>query len=245
MRKSVLQNLIKEAEGKYEGWEQSEGLSEETKDRLLSMVREEEAKKESRSAEKTMVSSMSPKYLVPLAAGLILLSGMSVMGDKSWWMRGTDGEIKGELTTKIENAGKDTIMEEENAMYQEIAEQLGISPMMFGYVPDGMVLDSYAISPDTGWAFVNYMYQGTCISVQMSKGLTESLSNVRWDGEVREIDIEFETPGYEVNAYCVDVEHGNYGASIYYAGGYYCILGRFESEKDFLMLLREIYFESL
>ena len=63
------------------------------------------------------------------------------------------------------------IMEE---IYQEIAETLGIAALRLGYCPDGMVLDSYMIMENTGWAYVNYLYEGETITIQMVKDYKET-----------------------------------------------------------------------
>ena len=51
--------------------------------------------------------------------------------------------------------------------------------------------------------------------------------------------------GYEIEAYCVDEEHQNYGASLTYGNGYYNIFGSFSSKENFLEILNGIYFKNM
>ena len=71
---------------------------------------------------------------------------------------------------------------------EEIAEKLGIVPMWLGYMPAGMVLDSYTIMESTGWATINYVYDDKLICVQMAKENAEVSSNVQWDGVCEKIE---------------------------------------------------------
>ena len=145
----------------------------------------------------------------------------------------------------VDNEDKADILLEEETIYQEIADKLGIAPMRLGWMPEGMALDSYTIIEDTGWAYLNYLYNEQLISIQMTRESLEMSSNVQWDGEARKLDNIKNSYGYEMEAYCVDEENNNYGASLTYANGYYSILGFFSSEDDFLEILNGIYFKSM
>ena len=41
---------------------------------------------------------------------------------------------------------------------------------------------------DTGWAYLNYLYEDKLISIQMAKNNIEISSNIQWDGEAKKIE---------------------------------------------------------
>ena len=238
--------LADEMEKECGDWENTEGLSEET---LRTLIAKVEAMDEAETREKTRTVKsfrMKKRYLVVLAAALVLLLGMGVVGDRAWISENTDLERQSELTTKVNNEEKDSVLLEEEEIYREIAEKLGIVPMWLGYMPEGMVLDSYAITESTGWAYLNYMYEGKLVCVQMAKENAEVSSNVQWDGVYSEIEGVSNFYGYVENifAYCIDEKNNNYGANIIYGNGFYSISGFFE-KTEFLAILNEIYFKNL
>lgn len=241
--------LADEMEKECGDWENSEGLSEKTLSELIAKVeamdREESAKK---AAESGTVKRfrLKKRYLVVLAATLVLLFGMGVVGDRVWIADSEDMERRSEVTTKVDNEDKQDILLEEEAIYQEIAEKLGIAPMRLGYIPEGMVLNSYAVTKSTGWAYINYLYNDKIVSIRMTKNIEEVSSNIQWDGKYRKLEDIRNDYGYEeeIEAYCIDEENQNYTANIVYGNGYYTISGLFD-ENEFLEILNEIYFKSL
>lgn len=241
--------LADEMEKECGDWENSEGLSEKTLSELIAKVeamdREESAKK---AAESGMVKRfrLKKRYLVVLAATLVLLFGMGVVGDRVWIADSEDMERRSEVTTKVDNEDKQDILLEEEDIYQEIAEKLGIAPMRLGYFPEGMVLDSYTIMENIGWSNMNYLYNEKIVSIRMTKRTGETSSNVQWDGESRKLENISNDYGYEelIEAYCIDEANQNYTANITYGNGYYTISGFFE-ENEFLEILNGIYFKSL
>ena len=238
--------LADEMEKECGDWENTEGLSE---DALRTLIAKVEAMDEAETGEKTRTVKsfrMKKRYLVVLAAALVLLLGMGVVGDRAWISENTDLERQNELTTKVDNEEKEDILREEEEIYQEIAEKLGIVPMCLGYMPEGMVLDSYTVMESTGWAYLNYMYQGNLVCVQMAKENAEVSSNVQWDGAYTRLEDITNSFGYEENiqAYCIDESNQNYGASIVYGNGYYKISGFF-TQNEFFEILNRIYFKSL
>ena len=222
-------------------WENSEGLSPEARARIIARVEEIDRKEQAKKKVKPF--RMKKRYVIALAAVLSLLMGTAVTGDRAWISDSNDLERDSEVTTKIDTDEKDDALREEEAMYQEIGEKLGIAPMWLGHVPDGMVLDSYVIDEGTGWAYVNYLYNDYLVCVQMMKKSKESSSNVQWDGSAE--PLEYVSEWYDVEAYCVDKEHQNYGATINYGNGYYQIFGNFTSKEEFFEILSKIYFKTV
>ena len=238
MKQKEFFDLAEEMERECGDWENSEGMSKEAYERLLARAGGME--------KKSTVRLMKKRYLAVLAAALVLLMGMGAVGSRAWISDSSDIGRETEVTTKVDNEDKKDILLEEEEIYQEIGEKLGIAPMWLGYIPKGMKLDSYQIMESTGWAGIYYLYNEKVISIQMFKDSTEGSSNVQWDGEASRLNNVPNVYGYEecIEAYCIDEKNQNYGASISYGNGYYNIAGFFEKE-DFLKILNEIYFKNL
>lgn len=246
MKKQIdLKKLSEAMEKECVGWETEEGLSEETRKQLLEKVMEAEIQKEAEKHFRREKGRMRIRYVACTIALLVMVMGMGVLGERIWKMQGTSSVQDGELSTVISNGAQENLVMEDEKMYQEIKDALGIAPMQFGYVPEGMALKTYRISEETGWACVEYIYQEQYVYVQMCKHDKESLGNIQWDGSARKLGLEQEDLLYDIEAYCVDLENNNYGAMIHYGDAYYDIQGRFEDENVFLEILYGIYFENL
>ena len=242
MKKIDFNDLAARMEEACGDWEKSEGLSETGKEALMEKIVLLEKEKK---VEKTKHFPKKKRYVLLLAATLILLMGVGVVGGRTRNSDSKDLERGTEVSIKVNNEEKESVLREEEALYQEIGETLGISPMRFGYLPEGMILDSYSVAETTGWAYINYVYDGKIISVQMTRQLDEGSSNVQWDGSARKLDNVFNEYGYEIEAYCTDEKNQNYGAKIIYANGYYSIFGHFSDENEFYSILRGIFFKNL
>ena len=238
MNQKDFNDLAASMEEKCGDWKNSKGFSPEARAELLAKVDEMERKK-------VKVFRKKKRYVVALAAVLVLLMGTGVVGDRAWIAGSSDLERESEVTTKVNNDEKDSVLLEEEVIHQEIAEKLGIVPLWLFYVPTGMTLDSYVIMEDTGWAYLYYLYHDKVISVQMFRDSREGSTNVQWDGDSYELENVENDYGYAENieAYCVDEEHQNYGANISYGNGYYNIFGSFNDKEDFLKILKGIYFK--
>lgn len=247
MKQKEFFDLAAEMEEKCGDWENSKGLSDGAKADLLAKVKAMDQESRKKTSAKPIRFRRKKRYIVVLAAALVLLMGTGVVGDRAWIADSSDLERESEVTTKVNNEEKESVLWEEEAVYQEIAEKLGIAPMRLGYKPDGMVLDSYTIAENTGWAYMHYLYNGQLICVQMAKDNIEVSSNVQWDGESKKIDGVTNIYGHEdmIEAYCVDEENHNYGANLTYGNGYYNIAGYFESQENFFEILNSIYFKNL
>ena len=222
-------------------WKNSEGLSPEARARIIARVEEIDRKEQAKKKVKPF--RMKKRYVIALAAVLSLLMGTAVVGDRAWISDGNDLERDSEVTTKVNTDEKDSTLLEEEVMYREIGEKLGIAPMWLGYMPDGMVLDSYAVGEGTGWAYVNYLYNGNLVCVQMAKSSIETSSNVQWDGNAE--PLEYTSNWYDMEVFCLEEGTQKYGASIAYGNGYYNIWGSFSSKEEFFAILEEIYFKTV
>ena len=245
MKQKEFFDLAAEMEEKCGDWENSKGLSDEARARLLAKIDAMEAESADRTKEKPKVFRLKKRYIVVLAAALTLLMGMGVVGDRAWIADSSDLERESEVTTKVDNEDKIDILKEEEEIYQEIADKLGIAPMRLGYKPEGMVLDSYSITESTGWVYLHYLYNDRLIAIQMSKDNIEVSSNIQWDGNSRKLENVVNDNGHEIEAYCVDEDNHNYAANLNYGNGYYNLLGQFEAEEEFLEILKWIYFKNM
>lgn len=250
MKYQEFYDLADEMEKACGDWENTEGMSENALKELMAkaeaMERENEKLKKPKKRN-TRHFRLKKRYIVVLAAALSLLFGSAVVGDRAWISDSNDLERETEVTTKVDTDEKEDILKEEEEIYQEIGEKLGIMPIRLGNYLDGMVLDSYTIQETTGWVYVNYLYHDNLICIQMAKENIESSSNVQWDGNSRKLENISNIHGYSeyITAYCIDEENHNYGASISFGNGYYKISGCFEDENEFLEILNGIYFKSV
>ena len=245
MKREDFYDLAAELEKDCGDWENAEGLSESSRTALLEKIAQmdAEASKEEKKIEKRR--PIKRRYLLVLAAALVLAMGIGAVGDRAWVSDKEELERASEISTKVNNEDKESVLREEEEIYQEIAETLGIAALRLGYCPDGMVLDSYSIVEDTGWAYVNYLYDGEIVSIQMAKDYKETSGNVQWDGEHEKIENINNVHGYEIEAYCVDEESQNYDAKILYGNGYYEIFGRFSEKNEFFCILEQLFFKNL
>ena len=245
MKKEIFYDLAAEIEKECGDWEQGEGFSEEARAALLAKVAQMDGEVPEKEAEKVRHLPVKKRYLLVLAAALTLLLGLGVMGDRAWISRKENMERASELTTKVNNEEKISVLREEEDIYQEIAETLGIAPLRLGYLPEGMELDSYSIAENTGWAYVNYMYEGELITVQMVKDYKEIAGNVQWDGAYGKIKGIENIYGHEIEAYCVDEKEQKYDAKILYGNGYYEIFGCFSEKNEFFCILEQLFFKNV
>ena len=209
MNQKDFNDLAASMEKQCGDWKHGKGFSPQARAELL-------AKVDGLEGKQAKVFRMKKRYAAAVAAALVLLLGTGAAGGRAWIAGSSDLQRVSEVTTKVNNEEKDSILLEEEAIHQEIAEKLGIVPLWLGELPEGMVLDSYTVMEETGWAVVNYVYQEKVISIQMFRENIESSSNVQWDGTAYQLENVINDCGYEENieAFCIDEEHQNYGANI-------------------------------
>ena len=116
MKQKEFFDLAEEMEAKCGDWENSEGMSKGAYEKLLREV-------ERREKQKRPVRRIKKRYVVALAAALVLVMGMGVVGDRAWISDSSDLERETEVTTKVNNEDKNSVLLEEEAIYQEIAEK--------------------------------------------------------------------------------------------------------------------------
>lgn len=219
-------------------WESGGGLSQESRQKLWKRIAAEEAQTAPRRSGR-----ISRRYVPVLAAALALVIGMGAVANRAWISASRNVERESEVSTKVNNEEKDSVLLQEEEMYKEVQDELGIVPLRFGYQPEGMELDKYTTGQDIGSVNVYYLYDGNLILIKMMKQTTETSSHLQWDGSARKLDVSAKF--CELDAYCVDEEEHNYGANITYGNGYYSIFGKFDDENEFLRILEKIYFKKV
>lgn len=250
MKYQEFYDLADEMEKACGDWENTEGMSENALKELMAkaeaMERENEKLRKSEK-KKPRHFRLKKRYIVVLAAALSLLFGSAVVGDRAWISEGNDLERETEVTTKVDTDEKEDILREEEEIYREIGEKLGIMPIRMQHIPEGMKLDSYQIMENTGWAYLFYLYNDNLMCIQMAKENIESSSNVQWDGESRKLEDISNIFGYTENivAYCIDENSRNYIANVSYGNGFYVISCNCMNENEFLEILNGLYFKSL
>lgn len=245
MKKEDFYDLAASLEEACGDWESAEGFSTEAKAALLEKVATLDWEQSKEETKKVTTFKVKKRYLLVLAAALVMLMGMGVVGDRAWISEKDDLEMSSEVTPKINNEDKESILAEEEEVYREIAETLGIAVPRFGYYPEGMVIDSYMIMEGTGWAYVNYLYEGKTLYIHMTKNHREVSGNVQWDGSYEKMETITSMHGYEIEVYYVDEAEQKYGAKILYGNGYYEIFGCFSEKNEFFSILEQLFFKNV
>ena len=96
--------------------------------------------------------------LVAAAAVMTALLGVGLVGSgkKVYEPKVTQNARGDEVTTKINNEEMMTSQYDEEAVCQEIQDELGVLPIQFKYRPNGMELTWYQIDLVTGEAILEY-----------------------------------------------------------------------------------------
>lgn len=72
----------------------------------------------------------------------------------------------------------------EEMAYKEIENQLGIEPLKFIYIPDGMIYDNFEIDIKAKRANIYYLYNNKVITMCIYKQKLEASRNQQFDGQI-------------------------------------------------------------
>ena len=128
MKQNEFFDIADEIEKECGDWENSEGMSEEALAMLMKkaeqkLAEKEAAKKSSENSRKNVRKfRLKKRYLVVLAAAMVLAMGTGVVGDRAWIAESDDMERETEVTTKVDNDDKSNALREEEAIYQDRAK---------------------------------------------------------------------------------------------------------------------------
>lgn len=181
-----------------------------------------------------------------LVAILALGVGMVGSGKKVYLPVVSQREDGDESTTKVNNSDSAVASSyDEEAVCQEIENQLGVLPVRFGYQPQGMVLQEYWIKDKLKEAIMRYVCNEKQLHVYISKDYDDSSINVNVDGEIDEVvkmdALRMEVPVYQ---YRDSNENQYYQVSFEYLNTYYSLSGLMEKE-EFRKILENIWIKNV
>lgn len=178
---------------------------------------------------------------------LVLATGMTSMGSKSYWKELLDGMLGNQNTKKI-NVKDMEIQEtddgEEITAYREIRERLGFVPVRLGYKPENMEFINYKIDIEQRRAFVFYKYKDEVIRFAIYENDSDSSLGQKEEDTLQDIfKIETEEKDIEVEEYSVEgYNTARYIANFTYKDIHYQLKGILEKEEVVKILKKMIFF---
>lgn len=188
------------------------------------------------------------KMVAVLAAALVLVlaMGTGTIGEKVYTPEAVTEHKDGEVVIKINNEERIERNVEEESVYQEIEDRLGILALRLGYKPQGMELYKVEILEEFGDARIQYLYNEQIFAMYMSRDYSSTDLNIKTDSKGSVVDtvdsfwlnkkIEILEMKNEdgIKSYLVELEEKNV---------VYIIDGAMELE-DFLKIINEIYIKN-
>lgn len=180
------------------------------------------------------------RYVVfALAAVIVLVCGsvMTGVGSKSYWKVLIDRVVGDENANVINVENMDTYETEdidEIYVFRRISNELGIATIRFGYVPAGLILDSYEIDQEQRKAILFYRYNDQIIRYTMYMNDTDSsFVQVELDENINKYSIIIEDNiEVHINEYDISKSEVNrYIAEFEYRDAQYQIMGSMEKEE--------------
>lgn len=181
------------------------------------------------------------------AAVLVLCLGLSMVGtgSKVYVPEIFQSERGNEETLLIDNSETFERIYDEEKVYVEIENQLGVIPIRFGFKPQGMFLSKYDIRLEEMEVLISYYCKERHILVYISKDYGDSSISNHVDGDKQDT-IKIETNGIEVPVceYISSDGEKYYEASFEYLNTYYSINAMIEKE-DFKKLVENIIIKNV
>lgn len=180
-----------------------------------------------------------------LAAVLILCLGVASVGSREYRPEVIQERRGEESTTRVENSDTVQIPFDEEEVYQEIQEKMGVIPVRFLYRPEGMELVEYEIYEREGEAIIKYKYEDIYVHVYISKDNENTSINYQMDGIQTDV-IHMELAGMEVSVYERTTSEGMpyYGVTFEYLNTFYLISTMLNLE-EFTMMLENILLKTV
>ena len=181
-----------------------------------------------------------------LVAILALGVGMVGSGKKVYLPVVSQREDGDESTTKVNNSDSAVASSyDEEAVCQEIEDQLGVLPVRFGYQPQGMQLQEYWINEDATEAIIKYTCGEKKLHVYMSKDYNNSSINFKVDGESKDV-VNMSAMRMEIPVYQYEDSEKNqyYQVSFEYLNTYYSLSGLIDKE-EFKQILENIIIKNV
>ena len=181
-----------------------------------------------------------------LVAILALGVGMVGSGKKVYLPVVSQREDGDESTTKVNNSDSAVASSyDEEAVCQEIEDQLGVLQVRFGYQPQGMQLQEYWINEDATEAIIKYTCGEKKLHVYMSKDYNNSSINFKVDGESKDV-VNMSAMRMEIPVYQYEDSEKNqyYQVSFEYLNTYYSLSGLMDKE-EFKQILENIIIKNV
>ena len=184
--------------------------------------------------------------LVAAAAVMTALLGVGLVGSgkKVYEPKVTQNARGDEVTTAVENVDHVDQQYDEEAVCQEIQDELGVLPVRFKYRPEGMQLVSYDISQVIGEVILEYSINNDYIHVYIFEKNENSTISSQYDGVVLEVET-IESVGEEVPLYEIEgsSEGTYYEITFDYLNTTYAISSTMKKE-DFEKIIENILIKS-
>lgn len=184
--------------------------------------------------------------LVAAAAVMTALLGVGLVGSgkKVYEPKVTQNTRGDEVTTKINNEEMMTSQYDEEAVCQEIQDELGVLPIQFKYRPNGMELTWYQIDLVTGEAILEYSVNENFIHIYIFEKNDNSTISAQYDGVVLGTET-IESVGEDVPLYEIEgsSEGTYYEITFDYLNTSYSISSAMEKE-EFQKIIENILIKS-
>ncbi len=152
--------------------------------------------------------------------------------------------VDGQLTIGIDGSedSSRSLTAEEEKIYNKVKESLGLSPAVWTYSPDSMVLENYQIAKETYSCAILYTINDNPMTVQMYKDNPIDSRIAKFDGRIiKTTKIEscnLNVPIWQLSNW----EEGKaYVTQFEFANGYYIITGEID-EETFTKIIQSIKF---
>lgn len=221
-------------------------VSEDMETSLFNKIQEYEYDKRVKKAVHR--SKKKRRLFLALAAVLILVCGSVITGtgSKSYWKVLMEQIAGGERASHIdveEMESEETNDWNEIQIFNEIHRELGIYPVRFGFVPDGMIFTGYEIDKEQSRAIMFYEYGSQIIRYSMyMNDVDSSHGQIEPDQLMDEYQIEIDDISVNIKEYSVaNHDENRYAAEFEYRDAQYQLIG-FMKKEEFNKIIENLYF---
>lgn len=188
------------------------------------------------------------KILGALAAALVLLLalGLGTVGKKVYTPEAVVEHRDGEVVIKVNNDVRIEREIEEEDVYQEINDRLGVLCLRLGYKPQGMELYKVDILEDVGEAILYFVYKEQAFCIYISRDYLEMGSCVKPEGN-REVIGTVDNFIIDETIEIIKTKNENGEdtllSEILYGNVFYVVTGNMELE-EYWKIIEEIYMKN-
>ena len=222
-------------------------VSEDLETSLFNKIQEYEYDKR---IKKTVYRGRKKRRLfLALAAVIILVCGSVITGtgSKSYWKVLWD-RVEGDEEMSVINVEEMDSQEAEDLdevqVFNEIRQEIGISPVRLGYMPKGMVFEGYEIDKEQNRAIIFYKYNDQIIRYSMYMNDADSSHG--------QTDIDILIDEYKINAMAnisinikeyevINEKIKRYEAEFEYMDAQYKLIGMMQKE-EFDKIIKNLFF---